>query len=111
MRRSWPGSWKDGVKHRIVDLLTPFRSFHYYHPDQRGSASIKQVMPAITGHGYDELDIQEGGTASLEFVRVTFGDVPKAERQRVRRQLEQYCGRDTEGMVWILDELRKLVGG
>jgi hypothetical protein len=47
----------------------------------------------------------------LEFERVTFGDVPKAERQRVRRQLEVYCGRDTEGMVWVLDELRKLVGG
>jgi len=102
--------WVDGIKHRIVDLLTPFKSFHYYHPNQHGSASIKAVMPAITGRGYGELDIQEGGTASLEFFRVTFGNVPNTERQRVRRQLVEYCGRDTEGMVWILDELRKLAG-
>jgi hypothetical protein len=28
------------------------------------------------------------------------------ERQSVRCQLEQCCGRDTEGMVWIVDALR-----
>ena len=102
--------WVSSVKHRVVDLLTPFKSFRVYHPQQCGSASIKAVMPAFTGRGYDELEIQEGGTASMEFVRVTFSGVPAAERQRVRRQLEEYCARDTEGMVWIQDELRKLVG-
>jgi hypothetical protein len=40
--------------------------------------------------------IQEGGTASLEFLQVHFTDVPDAERQRVRRQLEEYCGQDTQ---------------
>jgi hypothetical protein len=99
--------WVASVKHRIVDLLTPFKSFRVYHPQQCGSASIKAVMPAFTGRGYDELEIQEGGTASMEFVRVTFSDVPAAERQRVRQQLEEYYGRDTEGMVWIVEALRK----
>jgi len=28
----------------------------------------------------------------------------------VRRQLEEYCGRDTEGMLWIVGALRKLIG-
>ena len=46
-----------------------------------------------------------------EPIRVHFGDVPAAERQRVRQHLEVYCARDTEGMVWIVDELRKLVAG
>ena len=40
----------------------------------------------------------------MEFVRVTFGDVPAAERQRVRLQLEEYCGRDTEAMLWFAAE-------
>jgi len=31
------------------------------------------------------------------------------ERQRVRRQLEDYCVRDTEGMVWIFEALRETV--
>jgi hypothetical protein len=38
-----------------------------------------------------------------------FGDVPEAERRKVREQLERYCGQDTEGMVWIVDALRRLV--
>ena len=69
---------------------------------------MKPVLPALTGRGYEGLEIQEGGTASLEYLRVTFGDVSQDERQRVRRQLEEYCGLDTKGMVWIVDCLRQL---
>ena len=101
--------WVNSVKRRVIDLLTPFKSFRVYYPQQRGSASIKAVMPALTGRGYADLDIREGGTASLEYARVTFGDVPDAERQRVRRRLEAYCGRDTEGILWLVEALANLV--
>jgi hypothetical protein len=99
--------WIEKVKRRVVDLLEPFQSFDYYHPDQHGSASIKAVLPVLTGRSYGDLEIQEGGQASLEYLRVHFADVPEAERQQVRRQLEDYCGQDTEGMVWIVDALRQ----
>jgi hypothetical protein len=69
---------------------------------------MKQVLPALTGKDYTNLEIQEGETASREFVRITFGDVGESERKRVRRALEMYCGQDTEGMVWILDALRSV---
>ena len=49
--------------------------------------------------------------ASLEFLRVTFGDVTPEDRARVRKNLEDNCGLDTLGMVWIVEELRRLVGG
>jgi hypothetical protein len=100
--------WLAQVEGRIVDLLEPFRSFHYYHPAQGGSASMKAVLPVLTGKGYGHLAIQEGDTASREFLRVTFGNVPEDERRRVRKQLEQYCGQDTEGMIWIVDALTDL---
>jgi hypothetical protein len=100
--------WLKTVEGRVVDLLGPFRSFDYYHPEQHGSASMKAVLPALTGKGYEGLEIQEGSTASNEFLRVTFGDVPAEERRRVREQLEEYCGRDTEGMIWITDALRRI---
>jgi hypothetical protein len=77
-------------------------------PRQNSSASLKAVLPALSDRGYEGLAIQAGNTASLEFLRVTFMDVPDAERQRVRRQLEEYCGLDTNGMIWIVDALRKL---
>ena len=69
---------------------------------------MKAVLPSLTGNGYEELGIQEGGTASNEFLRVTFGNVTSAEQQRVRQQLLEYCGRDTEGMIWIMDVLGRV---
>ena len=98
-------SWVKVANDRIVDLLNPFRAFNFYHPNQCGSASMKSVLPALTGKDYENLEIQEGGEASREFVRVTFGDVSEAERKRVRRSLLEYCEQDTAGMVWILDKL------
>jgi hypothetical protein len=99
-------TWVTAINGRIVDLLNPFRAFNFYHPDQSGSASMKLVLPALTGKGYEHLEIQEGGAASREFLRVTFGDVTESERKRVRRALEKYCKQDTEGMIWILAALR-----
>jgi len=98
-------SWVTAVNGRIVDLLNPFKAFNFYHPNQCGSASMKSVLPALTGNDYTSLEIQEGGAASREFLRVTFGDVSESERKRVRSALEKYCGQDTEGMLWIFDAL------
>jgi len=100
--------WSRKVTPRIVDLLLPFRGFRYYHPQQDGSASMKAVLPALTGQGYEKLTIQEGGAASREFLRVTYGQVTSSERRRVRRDLEEYCGLDTLGMVQIVDQLKRL---
>ncbi len=97
--------WVKEIERRGVDLLLPFRGFRYYHPAQNGSASIKAVLPVLTGKSYAEMDIQEGGAASREFLRVTFGEVSNAERAKVRRQLEDYCGLDTMGMVKITQKL------
>ena len=66
------------------------------------------MLPVLTGKGYEHLAIQEGGTASREFLRVTYGQVTAAERRRVRQHLEEYCGLDTLGMVFILRGLEKI---
>jgi hypothetical protein len=100
--------WIGQICSRLVDLLEPFRSFYYYHPAQKGSASLKAVMPAITGKGYDDLDISDGQIASTAFLAATYGEMPEAERAKVMNDLEQYCGRDTEGMIWIMDVLKRL---
>lgn len=102
--------WTDSVCSRLVDLLLPFRNFYYYHPDQKGSASIKSVLPALTGQGYDELDIHEGETASLTYLAMTYGNMPAIEKDKTRTNLEIYCRRDTEGMIWIMDKLREICG-
>jgi len=101
-------TWWEAAEPRIVDLLEPFRAFHYYHPDQKGSASMKAVLPALTGKGYEGMAIADGGAASREYLRVTFGKATSVEREKVRKQLEEYCGLDTIGMKQIIDKLKKL---
>jgi hypothetical protein len=64
--------WVAELESRILDLLIPFRVFNYYHPDQGGSASIKSVLPSLTGRSYQGLEIQEGDEASREFLRVLY---------------------------------------
>jgi hypothetical protein len=104
-------NWVDEVVDRIVDLLPPFRSFGVYYPSQHGSASLKKVLPALTGKNHADLEISEGGEASDEFMRVTFGDVSKVEKEKVRKNLEEYCGLDTMGMVDIVEKLEWLLRG
>lgn len=105
--------WNGRIQERFIDLLQPFREFAYYHPSQRGSASMKSVLEPLTGKGYDDLEIADGGTASQEYMRVTFGEQSKvkSEKEKIRGQLEAYCGRDTEGMIWMVEALEKLKKG
>ena len=98
-------SWWEKARERIVDLLAPFRSFAVYFPAQRGSASMKQVLPALSGKSYKDLAIQDGSQASEEFKRVTFGNATAQERREVRKNLEAYCGLDTLGMRDIVKAL------
>jgi Domain of unknown function(DUF2779) len=102
------GPWVNAVKRRVIDLLQPFRNFDFYHPSQQGSCSMKATLPALTGVGYDHLDTRDGGMASSEFLRVTFGQVSAAEKAKVRQRLEEYCSLDTFGMLQIIDALRSM---
>jgi len=101
--------WINQMLPRIKDLIVPFRKAAYHHPDQHGSNSLKQIMPALTDQSYDDMEISDGANASDEFMRVTFGDVSDAERHRVRSQLLRYCGQDTGGMINILGRLRRMI--
>ncbi|MFC1935125.1 DUF2779 domain-containing protein [Chloroflexota bacterium] len=101
--------WINQICSRLVDLLVPFRNFDYYHPAQKGSASLKTVLPVITGKGYEDLDIADGQLASITFLAATYGDMPEEEKGKVMSDLEEYCGRDTEGMIWIVERLKEVV--
>jgi len=103
--------WFSAIEKRFVDLWTPFRSFAYYHPGQQGSASMKDVLPALAGISYEGMEISNGVLASNEYYRVTFDStVPEKERLRVRSALEKYCALDTKGMIDIVQALRKELG-
>jgi hypothetical protein len=102
--------WLEGILTRVVDLLFPFTNFHYYNASQKDTASLKKVLPAVTGKGYGEMGIGEGMDASVAYARITYGSATEEEIARVRADLVDYCKLDTEGMIWVVEELRKLSG-
>lgn len=107
---AFPGldGWVENIFDRTVDLLKPFRSIHYYHSRQKGSASIKNVLPVLTGTSYDHLDISDGMDASLAFLDIVSNKVTEKEEIKIKEGLEKYCALDTEGMIWIVDKLKEL---
>lgn len=87
---------------RIVDLMDPFRSKHLYTPDMQGSYSIKKVLPALVPQmTYNDLDVQEGGMASLTYASL-YEDKDESSRNAKREGLLEYCKMDTLAMVEIL---------
>ena len=71
----------------IADLLVPFREFSYYNPKQQGSASIREVLPAITGKSYKSMEIGDGGTASADFFRISYENCSEKEKKKVQDNL------------------------
>ena len=104
--------WIEDVLTRIVDLYEPFGKFYYYSATQKGSASLKNVLPALTGISYDDMEIKNGQEASIRYLNITFlkGKEPFDEvmAEKIRQDLLDYCGLDTEGMIYILKELYKI---
>ena len=98
----------ESLDRRLVDLEDPFRKFHYYHPAQKGSTSIKAVLPALIGQSYAGDAIEGGQQAAREYARVVYGDVPAEERDGVLQALREYCRKDTWSMVEILRVLESL---
>ncbi len=94
---------------RIKDLLDIFRDFSYYNPKQKGSASLKAVLPVLSDLRYDNLEIKKGDLASFEYERVTYGNVSENEKKKVRDALEKYCELDTLAEVEILKKLISLI--
>jgi predicted RecB family nuclease len=91
---------------RLWDLLPVIRS-HYYHPGFHGSFSIKSTLPALVPSlAYDDLEIRDGGTASLQFYRMVFETEDPAEKAKIRESLLRYCQRDTLAMVELRRALR-----
>jgi len=77
-----------------------------YHPGFHGSYSVKAVLPAVVPElGYDDLEIQEGGHASVAFARMISPETEESERARLGQALLDYCRRDTEAMVRVFDAL------
>lgn len=98
------------LENKLIDLHPVIRD-NVYHPDFHGSFSLKYVLnPLVPELTYDDLVIVDGLVASVEIARLLFvaQKIPPEERDRVRKDLLDYCERDTWAMVKLLERLREL---
>lgn len=100
----------DELLEKLVDLLPVVRN-NIYHPEFKGSFSLKYVLtPMVPDLTYNDLVIVDGRLASVEIARLLFvaHKIPKAERDRLRQDLLDYCERDTLATVRLMARLREL---
>jgi len=98
---------------KLIDLHPVVKNC-VYHPDFRGSFSLKDILtPLVPELTYSDLVIVDGRVASVEIARLLFvaDKIPKHERDRVRKELLDYCERDTWAMVKLVERLRELSRG
>lgn len=90
---------------RLVDLL-PVAKAHYYHPTQRGSWSIKAVLPSLCPElDYTELEgVSDGSMAMSAYVEATSPSASNERKDELKTQLEFYCQRDTYALVKLWSE-------
>lgn len=101
----------DQLKSRVWDLL-PFVRRNVYHPEFRGSFSLKCVLPALLPElTYKEMEVGNGGQAGQAWERMLQGNTSFDERVRLKRALLAYCRQDTWALVALLTEIRTVTSG
>ncbi len=95
---------------KLIDLFPVVKNC-VYHPDFKGSFSLKAILtPLVPELTYSDLVIVDGRVASVEIARLLFvaDKIPRQERDRVRQELLDYCQRDTWAMVKLVERLGEL---
>lgn len=93
---------------KLVDLLPIVRD-HVYHPEFRGSFSLKAILtPLVPGLTYDDLVIMDGMVASVEIARLLFFAHKVKDRAKTRYDLLEYCKRDTWATVRLVERMGEL---
>jgi hypothetical protein len=83
----------------------PIAKNHFYHQSQKGSWSIKKVLPALVPElNYSNLEgVQDGGMAMAAFAEAIQPSTPSERKQVIQQQLRAYCKQDTWAMVKIFE--------
>jgi len=94
------------VNRRLVDLKLIFKAA-YMDYRFKGSVSLKAVLPVLAPKlSYTDLEIQGGGGASEALYDLVFGSLTGKQREKTKKQLLDYCERDTLAMVVLYQFLK-----
>lgn len=95
------------INERIVDLL-PITREHYYHPEMRGSWSLKAVLPTIGADlSYDGMAVATGGMAQDAFLEMIDPETQVDRKDELRQGLLDYCALDTYALLQLVEFFSK----
>lgn len=77
-----------------------------YHPAFAGSYSLKAVLPALVPEmTYADMAVGNGQDAGIAWESLVRGSLDRAERDRIKRALLDYCRQDTLALVRLVEIL------
>jgi len=80
---------------------------HVHYPAFAGSYSLKDVLPAIVPEmSYEGMAVADGQQAGMAWESMVRGGLDRAEQERTKKALLDYCGQDTLAMVRLVEALR-----
>jgi hypothetical protein len=95
------------INERIVDLL-PITREHYYHPEMRGSWSLKAVLPTIgAGLDYEGMAVANGGMAQDAYLEMIDPETTVDRKEELRQGLLDYCALDTYALLQLVEFFSK----
>jgi hypothetical protein len=97
------------VNNRIIDLEKVFllENGFYFHPACNGKSSIKKILPAIfpEEETYSQMQISDGMSAAIHWHRYLTKELSDEEKQRIKKDLLNYCKMDTFALYKIFKHL------
>ena len=97
--------WYKVIIGNFIDISIPFRNFYYYNYYQKGSASLKTILPILTDLNYKGLEIADGQYANNIFLKLLTGSMDTGEKQTITQNLLEYCQMDSLALVKLLEAL------
>ncbi|MBK9354252.1 MAG: DUF2779 domain-containing protein [Bacteroidetes bacterium] len=99
---------KDRIN-RMVDFEIPFKDNYYYHPNMKGSYSLKVILPTLVeGEDYQNLSVKDGQEAMAIFNELLYEE-DKSKIEFWRQHLLEYCKMDTWALLQVFLALKKLI--
>jgi hypothetical protein len=94
------------IRDRLVDLR-PIVKENYYHPDMKGSWSLKAVTARVALEmSHAKLgEVADGTDAQRAYLEIISPGTERASRDELRDKLLGYCELDTMAMVKIVQVL------
>ena len=88
----------DGLKNKFIDFSDVFTKLWYYHPQTKGSMSLKKIYESVFGKSiFEELPIKSGLLASYKYDDY-LKEIDLFAKQELKNNLIEYCKTDTQAM-------------